>query len=241
MKPFLLLRARPAGPIAADEFAAIHRYGRLGAGELVDRDLAQPGADDIDLDDYAGFIISGSPYSLLAAKEAKTSDQIRVETHVLRLAERILEADKPTLGICFGLQVLAVACGATLTRDLWERISAPDITLTAEGRADPLLGTLPARFKNYVGHSDAIDRQPEQMTVLGYSDLVPVQLARFTPNVYGTQYHPEIGHVGIAMRIANYDGVYFQADERDAVLRECLAAYTEHRIVSAFTAAHRQS
>ncbi len=46
----------------------------------------------------------------------------------------------PVLGVCLGAQQLAAALGATVTTGPSPEIGVGDVELTAEGRADPLLG-----------------------------------------------------------------------------------------------------
>ena len=238
MKPFLLLVCRPPGVIADLEWGEIHELGGLERGELVACRLEAPGPLP-DLDDYAGVLITGSPYSLMADASAKTPVQIVLEQKLGTVCDEILERDIPTLGLCYGLQALTLRAGGSLTHEYPERISAPWITLTEAGLADPLLARAGQRFRAYSGHAEAVGRVPESMTVLARSELVPVQMARFGAHVYGTQFHPEITRRGSEVRIGIYGGTYFDPAEHDEVLAECQDAYTDDTILRTFIDRYR--
>ena len=240
MKPFLLFVCRPSGVIADMEWEEIHRFGKLEPGEIVAHRLELPGPLP-DLDDYSGVIITGSPYSLMADIAARAPAQIVMEEKLAEVCDEILERDFPTLGICYGLQILALQAGGSLTWDYPETISAPWVDVTRAGRVDPLLAHVGDRFQAYVGHAESIGRFPDSMTVLATSEAVPVQMARFGKNVYGTQFHPEISREGSEVRIGLYGGTYFDPADRERVLEECLGAYTDHTIITTFIETYRSS
>lgn len=233
-KPFLLLVARPDSPIKADEVGAICRYGGLRAENLEILDLQQPLERMPNFADYSGTVITGSPYNYLTPVGDKSATQLRVEANLLPLCEEILAGDVPTLGLCYGLQMLAVAAGGTLTRKYAEDMSPTEIHLTEEGLADPLTSKLPPVFVSYVAHAEAVDEIPECMTVLGYSSGSPVHLARFKNNIFGTQHHPEIDREGIALRVAQYVGVYFTVEEHPEVLRTVQSVQPDSSLITHF-------
>lgn len=238
MKPFLLLVCRPSGVIADMEWEEILRFGKLEPGEIVAHRLELPGPLP-NLDDYSGVIITGSPYSLMSVDSVKTPAQIVLEEKLAAICDEILERDFPTLGICYGLQILALQAGGSLTRDYPETISVPWMDVTRAGLEDPLLAHVGDRFQAYVGHAESLGRFPDSMTVLATSDAVPVQMARFGMNVYGTQFHPEISSEGSEVRIGEYGGTYFDPADRDHVLDECRDAYTDHTIITTFIETYR--
>nr|WP_277814783.1 gamma-glutamyl-gamma-aminobutyrate hydrolase family protein [Flaviflexus huanghaiensis] len=212
--------------------------GRIDADDLVScrLDLSGPLPR---LDDFSGVIISGSPYNLMTADEAKTPAQVTTEEKLADLCDEILERDIPTLGLCYGLQVLALRAGGSLTRDHAERISAPILSVTEAGRDDPLLAGLWPTFRGYVGHAEAVGRIPESMSVLVTSETAPVQMGKFGTNVYGTQFHPEISREGARFRIGLYGGTYFDPHDYEDVLTECMSAYTEDSILRTFIELYR--
>lgn len=208
MKPFLFLVCRPGGTVADRELSDIRAFGRLRERDLDVVHLDKPGPRPV-LDDYSGVMISGSPCNIMTAPEAKPPTQVMTEEALTYICDEILERDFPTLGLCFGMQMLSQRAGGTLTRDFPEIISAPYISLTDEGKADPLLRGISDPFRAYTGHNEAVGVAPANATVIAYSDLAPIQMIRFGKNMYGTQFHPEVGLESIQIRIEFYRGAYF--------------------------------
>lgn len=95
------------------------------------------------------------------------------------------------------------------------------ITLTEEGRADPLLQGLPHIFDAYVGHKEACSTLPPNVVLLASSPACPVQMFRIGRHMYATQFHPELDLPALLDRLAVYDrhGSYLAAD-RDQVLAD---------------------
>lgn len=146
-----------------------------------------------------GADIEPSHYGAAAHPATKTRpDRDSGELAVLAAA---LDADLPVLGVCRGMELLAVACGGTLTQHL------PDVL--GNGRHQPgpgVYGAHPARFapgsraaavfgevaevNSY--HHQAVD-DPGSLTVTGWADddvieAVEDPARRF---VLGVQWHPE--------------------------------------------------
>ena len=101
-----------------------------------------------------------------------------------------------------------------------EPVGVVAVTLTREGRQDPLLGVLPATFDAFVGHKEAISMLPGHAVLLARSPACPVQAFRVGSHVYATQFHPELDAAGLCTRIDVYRHAgYFdpgQADELKA-------------------------
>ena len=108
-----------------------------------------------------------------------------------RLVGELLERDIPTLGICFGAELVAGAAGAAVRRAAEPEIGWYEIELTPEGEADPVLGVLPRRFEGFMWHH--------------FESLLPagaVELARTARCLHGfrlgdrpawgVQFHPEV-------------------------------------------------
>ena len=151
MKPFLLLVARPDSPIKADEVNSLLRYGALDEEKLVVVDLLQPLTNTPDFTQYSGVFISGSPYNYLTPLAQKSPEQVRVESQLLPLAKTLVDQDIPTLGLCYGLQILALAAGGTLTREFSEDMQPVRVSLTEAGRKDPGNGPAPGDLHRVCG------------------------------------------------------------------------------------------
>jgi GMP synthase (glutamine-hydrolysing) len=149
-----------------------------------------------------------------------------VEAELDHLARRVVAADTPFLGACYGIGVLGVLQGGVVDRTFGEPIGALSVRLTPDGDEDPLLGVLPPSFLAFLGHKEAVSRLPDGAVLLASSDSCPVLAFRLGRNVYATQFHPELDPVAICDRIDAYSGHgYYAPHEREslkAAAREAL-------------------
>lgn len=214
MKPFLLLATRAEDQAANEEYAAFLRFGGLDEGRLERRRLEREPLGELDLDDYAGIILGGSPYTISDPETTKSTAQIRVEAEMLALLDEVVDRDYPFLGACYGIGLIGRHQGAIVDRQYPEPVGAATLRLTAEGRTDPLFGVLPDVFEAFLGHKEAISKLPAGLVLLASSDACTVQAFRVGSNVYATQFHPELDIPGIQNRIDIYkDYGYFAPSE----------------------------
>jgi len=95
------------------------------------------------------------------------------------------------LGICLGAQQLAAALGADVHAGPEPEIGAGAVALTAEGRADPLLGPEGERVAVVQWHADTF-ALPEGAVRLATGARYPNQAFRFGSRAYGLQFHIEV-------------------------------------------------
>jgi GMP synthase (glutamine-hydrolysing) len=121
------------------------------------------------------------------------------------LARSVADA-VPTLGICLGAQLLAVACGGTV-----EVAAAPgkelgviDVRWKPAARHDPLVAGLPDPFPGPSWHRDAILTLPPDAVWLGDSAMYPYQAFRVGDAAWGVQFHPEASLEGYRVRADRY-------------------------------------
>jgi GMP synthase (glutamine-hydrolysing) len=93
----------------------------------------------------------------------------------------------PTIGICLGAQLLAVAAGGTVERGS----AGPEIGLgeVDVGVADELLTKGPLPVVQW--HYDAVTSLPDSAVVLASSALYPIQAFRVGEVAWGLQFHIE--------------------------------------------------
>ncbi|MEP7113670.1 MAG: gamma-glutamyl-gamma-aminobutyrate hydrolase family protein [Ilumatobacteraceae bacterium] len=113
----------------------------------------------------------------------------------LAMVTAAIEADKPVLAICRGLQVLNVALGGTLVQDIgtedhWLRFTA--VELEAGSRIAKAMGA-EAPQRCHCVHHQALDRLGEGLRVVdrragGIIHAVELDSARW---IVGIQWHPE--------------------------------------------------
>lgn len=218
MKPFLLLASRAEDDAAAEEYEAFLRFGNLEPDQLQRIRLEAAPLRRLDLDDYSGIIVSGSPFNASDPDSSKSELQLRVESELGALLDDVVERDFPFLGACYGVGTLGRHQGGVVDRQYGEAIGAVDIKLTADGRQDPLLEGVPDSFSAFVGHREAISVLPPNAVNLAGSSSCPVQMFRIKENLYATQFHPELDVPGLLTRITVYRHAgYFPPEEADAV------------------------
>ena len=225
MRPFLLLAIRAEDAAADDEYAAMLRRTGLLAPQLERIRMEQRPLGRVDLDRYSGIILGGGPFQASDPQDAKSAVQKRVEAELAALLDEVVRRDYPFLGCCYGIGTLGHHQGAIVDRTYGEPIGGISITVTADGRRDPLLGVAGATFGAYVGHKEAIRKLPAHAVVLASAPRCPVQAFRVGTRVYATQFHPELDLDGLAVRIETYRYAgYFAPHEADAVLAAARAS-----------------
>ncbi len=218
MKPFLLLATRAEDLAADEEYEAFLRFGGLRESELHRIRLEQRALGSIRLDDYSGLIMGGSPFNSSDPAEVKSEVQRRVESELASLLDSVVAADFPMLGACYGIGTIGTHQGAVVDRTYGEPVGPVSVTLTPEGRRDPVFGVLPPVFDAFVGHKEAVRDLPPHAVRLASSPGCPVQAFRIGTNVYATQFHPELDVAGIVTRIDVYKHAgYFDPGEADTL------------------------
>jgi GMP synthase (glutamine-hydrolysing) len=159
-----------AGPIERAGYAI--RYHDAGIDDLARIDPLEP-----DL-----LVMLGGP---IGAYEEAAYPFLRDE---LALLERRLRADRPTLGICLGAQLMARALKANVYPGPGKEIGWAPVTLSEAGHAGPLrhLGEAPVLH----WHGDTFDL-PEGCDRLASTAICPNQAFARGPNLLGLQFHPE--------------------------------------------------
>ncbi|MBU0549970.1 glutamine amidotransferase [Myxococcota bacterium] len=102
---------------------------------------------------------------------------------------RAFEAKIPTLGVCYGHQLIADAFGG----ETGVNPHGLEVGLTEIERLedDPLFEGLGARFEVMETHRDAVLRPPPEARVLARSAQAPVQAMALGPHFRSVQWHPE--------------------------------------------------
>jgi GMP synthase (glutamine-hydrolysing) len=124
------------------------------------------------------LILSGGPASVYA----EGAPQVDEELFALGV---------PTLGICYGAQLMALRLGGEVRRTNVSEFGKTDL----EGGSGALFTGLPEAQTVWMSHRDTVTAPPEGATVTGTSSSTPV--AAFEDparRLYGVQFHPEVRH-----------------------------------------------
>lgn len=107
-----------------------------------------------------------------------------------RLIASAAQDGVPVWGACLGVQLLASSLGAKVYAGSEPEVGLLPVTLTDDGRADPVLGFLPFEVITLQWHGDTFDL-PDDATLLASSAAYPNQAFRVR-NAYGVQFHLEV-------------------------------------------------
>ena len=135
-----------------------------------------------------GIVLSGGPSSVY-------------EAGAPALDEGILELGVPTLGICYGFQVMARQLGGEVAHTGLREYGATAATVT-DGSGNALLEGQPEAQTVWMSHGDSVARAPEGFEVLASTASTPVAaFANDEKRLYGVQWHPEVKHTDFGQRV----------------------------------------
>jgi GMP synthase-like glutamine amidotransferase len=157
-----------------------------------------------DLAGYDGLVVMGGFMSADDDVAAPWLPELR------RLMSVAVATEVPTLGICLGGQLLALANGGQVGPNPdGPEIGAQLIAKRANAATDPLFGTMPITPDVIQWHYDAVTRLPVGAVLLANSPGCEVQAFRLGRLAWGTQFHiettPELVREWAAAELADYD------------------------------------
>lgn len=136
--------------------------------------------------EFDGLVVMGGPMSV----GDTTEHPYLVEEE--KLIAAMVRAGRPALGVCLGAQLMAHALGARIHRGEQAEVGFGTVSLTGEGRGDPVLGSLGAESLPVMHwHQDTFDL-PEHALRLARSALYPHPAFRVGERAYGLQFHLEL-------------------------------------------------
>lgn len=136
-------------------------------------------ADEIRAKNPVGIVLSGGPSSVY---EEGSPD----------LDTGILELGIPTMGICYGFQVMAQQLGGEVAKTGNREYGSTQVRVADSG---VLLEGLPTDETAWMSHGDSVVRAPDGFDVLASSEATPVAaFANDARRLYGVQWHPEVKH-----------------------------------------------
>ncbi len=161
---------------------------------------------------YAGIIFGGSgdlyfDGARSEADPARTMSYTLLERLRLFL-DYVFAHDVPTLGICFGHQLLGAYAGAPVRHDERQsKLRSHEVRVLAEAHDYFLCANLPANFKAQYGHQDVLATVPNGAVLLMEGgECCQVSALRYRERIYTTQFHPELSIDDLRKRIEAVPG-----------------------------------
>ena len=135
----------------------------------------------VPLDRAAGVVLTGSTAGVYEADDRPwIADQAA-------LVRELVDRSIPTLGVCFGHQIVNAALGGTV-----EPVGTTAALVETELAADPLFDGVAPVVASL--HGDAVTAVGEGLSIIASADHAPVFGTRHqTAPVWTVQFHPEIG------------------------------------------------
>ncbi|HEY3531439.1 MAG TPA: type 1 glutamine amidotransferase [Nocardioides sp.] len=189
----------------------IHLMGTWMQGvELVVCRAYEGDSVPVEMDGLDGVVVMGGA---VGAHDDEKAPWLPAVRELIRLAA---EARVPTLGICLGHQLCAVALGGEIVvNPRGRQLGLLDVGWTAEAVDDALMGGLVGPRRAMHWNDDVVAVLPEGARQLATSSTGEVQAVRYARAVWGVQWHPEVDDALVA-RWAN-DGS-LPASEKERVL-----------------------
>jgi GMP synthase (glutamine-hydrolysing) len=137
------------------------------------------GAEEVRRRKPKGLILSGGPASVYAENAPK-------------LDPELLELGIPVLGICYGMQLVALKLGGKVEGAEVGEFGRSQLTVREPGT---LLADLPLEQSCWMSHRDTVYEAPPGFTALASSTESPVAAFESVERgIYGIQFHPEVVH-----------------------------------------------
>ena len=133
-----------------------------------------------------GVILSGGPASVYADGAPQ-------------LEQELLALGVPVLGICYGMQLLALALGGRVEGAEVGEFGRSQLSVGVNGR---LLAGTPEQQSCWMSHRDTVFEAPPGFTALASSTASPVAAFESSQRqIYGIQFHPEVVHTPYGQQV----------------------------------------
>jgi GMP synthase (glutamine-hydrolysing) len=139
-------------------------------------------AEEIKAKNPKGIIFSGGPSSVYS------EDAYEVDKEIYNMG-------LPVLGICYGMQRIAVDFGGSVIRSDHHEYGKAELNIVEPEHCSPLLKDCENGRIVWMSHTDRVDELPQGFKPIAISDNSPfAAIANEEKSVYAMQYHPEVNH-----------------------------------------------
>jgi GMP synthase (glutamine-hydrolysing) len=142
----------------------------------------------------SGIILSGGPEST-------------TETNSPRAPEYVFTAGVPVLGVCYGMQTMAMQLGGHVQGSNEREFGYAQVEITTDsalvrGIEDALSPTGKPLLDVWMSHGDKVTAIPSDFVTVASTDTCPFAImANEEKRFYGVQFHPEVTHTRQGQRM----------------------------------------
>jgi len=161
-------------------------FARMTGFEGTAITVSPPDGDTLpDIDELSGVLVTGS--SAMVTDAAEWSERTGAW---LREA---VAAGVPTLGVCYGHQLMAKALGGVVgVNPKGRAIGTREVRMMPAAHGDPVFHGAPEVLTVQVTHSEVVLEPPPGAERLIRAEHDPFHGLRFGPRAWGVQFHPEM-------------------------------------------------
>lgn len=176
-----------------------------------------------------GVILGGSGELHLAPRSKYAYKHIhrRMMKNMRVFIRYLLRYDFPTLGICFGHQILGHMLGCRVNHDVEQaKTGTYLVSLLKQAREDPFFHGVRTRFLAQYGHMDSLNCVPNGAVLLAQGRKCKCACFRYKNNIYGTQFHPELTDADMTGRL-RFSKEYIIGSEAETYQSICSSKQSE--------------
>ena len=162
---------------------------------------------EIVLKGYEGVIFGGSgdfdfDGGRTEQDQAKSTSYQLLE-QLRPLLDYIFKHDIPTLGICYGHQIIGAYAGANVIHDETQKKNRSHaVSVVVNKDTYCICENIPDTFFAHYGHKDSLDRVPDGAVLLmNGGKACQVSALNYKQNIFTTQFHPELSFEDLFLRV----------------------------------------
>ena len=137
-----------------------------------------------------GIVFSGGPSSVYG----ETAPKVSLEIYELGI---------PVLGICYGMQLMALDLGGSVQKETSNREYGKANLKTVEQAC--LFADLPGEMQCWMSHGDSVEAPPQGFMITASTGHTPVAaMENRKKKLFGVQFHPEVRHTPFGNQILQH-------------------------------------
>jgi GMP synthase (glutamine-hydrolysing) len=165
---------------------------------------------------------------LIGGAHAMITDEMPWMKRLADWTARVVAAQVPFLGICFGHQMLARAMGGRVDfHPQGREIGSVPIELHPAAETDPLFADMPTRFRAHAVHAQSVVTLPPGAELLAGNSFEATHAFRVGGCAWGVQFHPEFNPARMSVYLDHFAPTLHAVGQDAASIRAGLVATPE--------------